>query len=157
MSLQIRSATADDLPLVLQFIRELAEFAQRAHEVTATEERLRALFFGARPMAECLLAFTDGQPAAFAILFTNYSTFLAQPGLYLEDLFVRPAFRRRGIGKALLLHGAKLANERGCGRFEWMVLDWNEPAKAFYRSLGARLMEGFRVFRLSGAELKRYG
>jgi len=156
MSLEIRPAVPGDLALILAFIRELAEYEHLGHEVAATGERLQATLFGPKPAAECLLAFTGGQPAGFAVYFTNCSTFLAQPGLYLEDLFVRPAFRRRGIGKALLLHLARLANARGCGRFEWSVLDWNEPAKEFYRSLGAQQLDDWRIFRLTGAELKKF-
>ena len=131
----IRQATVLDVPLILRFIRDLAVYEQLLSEVSATEERLRATLFppDGRPAAECLLAFWQDAPAGFAVFFQNYSTFLAQPGLYLEDLFVEPALRRRGIGKALLRHCATLANTRGCGRMEWAVLDWNEPAKGFYR------------------------
>lgn len=154
--LQIRPALESDVPLILEFIRGLADYEKLTGEVEADEARVRATLFGARPAAECLLAFADGGPAGFAVFFTNYSTFLAKPGIYLEDLFVKPEFRRRGVGKALLLRLAKLANERGCGRMEWTVLDWNEPAIRFYRSLGARVMPDWRVCRLTGAELARY-
>lgn len=156
MSTAIRSATPADVPLILAFIRGLADYEKLGHEVEATEERLHATLFGAKPAAECLLAFAEGEPAGFAIHFTNYSTFLAKPGLYLEDLFVKPEFRGQGIGKALLLHCAKLANERGCGRMEWTVLDWNEPAIAFYESLGARRMREWQICRLTGEGLARY-
>lgn len=156
MSLEIRPAVPADLPLILQFIHDLADYVGMANDVVATEARLHNSLFGAKPAAECLLAFVDRQPAGFAVFFTNYSTFLAQPGLYLEDLFVRPTFRRRGIGKALLLHLARLANSRDCGRFEWIVVNWNESAKSFYRSLGATQLDDKRVFRLTGAELKKY-
>lgn len=153
----IRPATADDLPLILSFIRGLADYEKLTHEVEATEEKLRNTLFGERPAAECLLAFASpGEPAGFALFFTNYSTFLAKPGLYLEDLFVQPQFRGRGIGKALLLHLAKLANTRGYGRMEWTVLDWNEPAIAFYESLGARRMREWQLCRLTGTELSQY-
>jgi GNAT superfamily N-acetyltransferase len=158
MSCLIRSATPADVPLILEFIRGLAAYEKLTHEVTATEERLHATLFpaGGRAVAECVLAFHDGAPAGFALFFHNYSTFLARPGLYLEDLFVRPELRGRGIGKALLLHLARLANARGCGRFEWSVLDWNEPAKGFYRKLGAVEMADWRTWRLTGAALAQY-
>jgi GNAT superfamily N-acetyltransferase len=153
---QIRPATAADVPLILEFIRDLAVYEKLLHEVETTEERLHATLFGPRPAAECLLAFSAGAPAGFAIYFTNYSTFLAKPGLYLEDLFVRPAFRGQGIGKALLLHLAKLANARGCGRMEWSVLDWNQPAIEFYEAVGARRMKEWQICRLTGAALEQY-
>jgi GNAT superfamily N-acetyltransferase len=154
----IRTATAVDLPLILQFIRDLAAYEQLLPEVEATEERLRATLFppAGRPAAECLLAFWHDRPAGFAISFHNYSTFLAQPGLYLEDLFVEPALRGHGIGKALLLHCARLANARGCGRMEWTVLDWNKSAKGFYRKLGAVEMGEWRICRLTGPALAQY-
>lgn len=153
----IRPATPADLPLILRFIRGLATYEKLLPEVAATEAKLGATLFGPRPAAECLLAFVDGNtPAGFAIFFTNYSTFLAQPGLYLEDLFVEPGLRGRGIGKALLLHLAGLANERGCGRMEWSVLDWNQPAIDFYESLGAERKPEWTTCRLSGAALARY-
>ncbi len=156
MSLQIRPAAVADLPLILEFIRALAAYEKLLDEVEATEDRLRATLFGPRPAAECVLAFESGTPAGFAIYFSNYSTFLAKPGLYLEDLFVAPAFRGRGIGKALLLHLARLANARGCGRMEWAVLDWNQPAIEFYEALGARRMRAWQVCRLTGAALEQY-
>ncbi len=158
MSLSIRPATVDDVPLILEFIRGLAEYEKLAAEVEATAERLQATLFPAtgRPAAECVLAFAEGTPAGFALFFTNYSTFLAQPGLYLEDLYVKSEQRGRGIGKALLLHLAKLANARGCGRMEWAVLDWNAPAIAFYESLGARRLREWQICRLTGAALQQY-
>lgn len=158
MSLHLRAASAADIPLILTFIRGLAEYEKLTHEVEATEERLQATLFPAagRAAAECVLAFADEVPAGFALFFTNYSTFLAKPGLYLEDLFVQPQLRGRGIGKALLLHLARLANIRGCGRMEWSVLDWNEPAIAFYESLGARRMREWQICRLTGAALEQY-
>ncbi|HWL14253.1 MAG TPA: GNAT family N-acetyltransferase [Opitutus sp.] len=155
----IRPAAPTDVPLILEFIRGLADYEQLSHEVEATEEKLRGTLFGERPAAECVLAFADDAartPAGFAIFFTNYSTFLAKPGLYLEDLFVKPEFRGRGFGKTLLLHLAKLANQRGCGRMEWSVLDWNEPAIAFYESLGAERKRAWQICRLTGDALARY-
>jgi GNAT superfamily N-acetyltransferase len=158
MSLAIRSATAADVPLILSFIRALAEYEKLTHEVEATEGKLRATLFpeSGRGAAECAIAFASGEPAGFALFFSNYSTFLAKPGLYLEDLFVKPELRGRGIGKALLLHLAKLANTRGCGRMEWSVLDWNEPAIAFYESIGARRMREWQICRLTGPALAQY-
>jgi len=158
MALSIRSAGAADTALILTFIRGLAEYEKLLPEVEATEDKLRATLFppDGRPAAECVLAFWDGAPAGFAIYFTNYSTFLAQPGLYLEDLFVAPGFRSRGIGKALLLHLARLANHRGCGRMEWTVLDWNQPAIEFYESIGAQRKREWQICRLSGPSLARY-
>jgi GNAT superfamily N-acetyltransferase len=151
----IRPATQADVPLVLRFIRELADFERLLHEVVATEERLRETLFGARPAAEVVIAEEDGEPLGFALFFHNYSTFLAQPGIYLEDLYVRPEARGRGTGRALLAHLARLARERGCGRLEWWVLDWNESALRFYRSLGARGMDEWTVHRLTGPDLDR--
>lgn len=156
--LEIRAATPADIPQILQFIRELAEFEKLLDEVEATEERLRAQLFppaGQRAGAECVLAVADGSPAGFALFFHNFSTFLARPGLYLEDLYVRPALRGRGVGKALLLHLARLAVDRGCGRFEWSVLDWNEPAIAFYESLGAKRLHDWTICRVTGDALTR--
>lgn len=153
--IRIRPAAEADVPLILRFIRELAEYEQLLHEVVATEDRLRETLFGARPAAEVVIAEDDGDPLGFALFFHNYSTFLARPGLYLEDLYVRPEARGRGAGRALLAHLARLARERGCGRLEWWVLDWNEPAIRFYRSLGAQPMDDWTVFRLTGADLDR--
>ena len=154
----IRPATVTDVPLILRFICDLAAYENLLPEVAATEARLRTTLFPAagRPVAECLLAFWQDQPAGFAVFFQNYSTFLAQPGLYLEDLFVAPALRGRGIGKALLLHCASLANSRGCGRMEWAVLDWNESARGFYRKIGAAEMSAWRSCRLTGPALQQY-
>ena len=158
MSITLRPATAADVPQILAFIRGLAEYEKLLHEVEATEARLRATLFPAhgRPAAECVLAFADGTPAGFALYFTTYSTFLAKPGLYLEDLFVLPELRGRGIGKALILHLAKLANARGYGRFEWTVLDWNQPAIAFYEKLGAKRLQEWNICRLTGPALEQY-
>jgi len=158
MILSIRPAVSSDIPQVLKFIRALADYERLTQEVEATEERLHATLFPAQghPAAECLLAFCDAAPAGFAIFFTNYSTFLAKPGLYLEDLFVAPEWRGQGVGKALLLHLARLANARGCGRMEWTVLDWNKPAIEFYDAVGARRMQEWQICRLTGAALQQY-
>lgn len=154
----IRPAAVTDVALILQFIRGLADYEKLRDEVEATEDKLRATLFPAdgRPAAECVLAFLDDAPAGFAIFFTNYSTFLAKPGLYLEDLFVTPDRRGQGVGKALLLHLAQLANRRGCGRMEWTVLNWNQPAIEFYESVGARRMKEWQICRLTGPDLARY-
>ncbi|MDD3180031.1 MAG: GNAT family N-acetyltransferase [Opitutaceae bacterium] len=158
MACYIRSAAPADVPLLLRFIRELAAYEKLLPEVEASETRLHATLFPAdhRPVAESALAFWDGEPAGFVLFFHNYSTFLARPGIHLEDLYVRPELRGRGVGKALWLHVARLANARGCGRFEWAVLDWNEPAKGFYRKLGAAEMSDWRLYRLTGAGLQQY-
>jgi GNAT superfamily N-acetyltransferase len=159
----IRPATEADIPCVLQFIRSLAAYEKLLPRVEATEEKLRATLFpqSGAPVAHAVLAFAEvagGPPkaAGFAVYFFNYSTFLAKPGLYVEDLFVEPEFRGRGFGKALLLHLAKQANARGCGRMEWAVLDWNQPAIDFYRSLGGELQKEWQIFRLTGPALARY-
>ena len=151
----IRPATREDVPVILELIRGLAEYEKLAHECVATEGAIRESLFGARPQAEVLIALADGMPAGFALFFPNYSTFLAKPGIYLEDLFVKPAFRGRGIGKALLAHLAKLAVERHCGRLEWSVLDWNQDAIRFYGSLGAKAMDEWTVYRVTGESLVR--
>ncbi len=159
MTPTLRAATRADVPLILDFIRALADYEKLSGDVVATEAKLAATLFpadGSAPAAHCVLAFADGAPAGFALYFFNYSTFLAAPGLYLEDLFVRPEFRGRGFGKALLLHLAKIANARGCGRMEWSVLDWNQPAIDFYESLGARRMTAWQICRLTGDALARY-
>ena len=155
MDITIRRAAEDDVPLILEFIRGLAEYERLVHEVRATEAKLRESLFGAAPAAEVVIASADGVPVGFALYFHNYSTFLGQRGLYLEDLFVRPEWRGRGVGRKLLEHLAKVAVERNCGRFEWAVLDWNAPAIAFYRSLGAVPMEDWRIFRVTGDPLNR--
>ena len=151
----IRAATSDDVPLILRFIRGLAEYERLAHQVVATEDGLRETLFGPRPYAEVVIAEDGGQPAGFALFFHNYSTFLGRPGIYLEDLYVLPEMRGRGIGRALLSHLARLAVERGCGRLEWWVLDWNEDAIRFYRNLGAEPMDDWTVFRVAGDALAR--
>jgi GNAT superfamily N-acetyltransferase len=153
--LQIAPATPEDVPLVLAFIRELAEYERLTHAVVASEALLHDQLFGDRPGAEVILAREEGEPAGFAVFFHNFSTFVGRRGLYLEDLYVRPEHRGRGVGRALLRYLAALALARGCGRFEWSVLDWNEPAIRFYRSLGARAMDDWTVFRLDGDALGR--
>jgi GNAT superfamily N-acetyltransferase len=151
----IRPATAEDIPLVLAFVGELAEYERLGHLVSATEERLRESLFGARPGAEVLLGFAGDTPAGFAVYFHNFSTFLGVKGLWLEDLYVRPALRRRGYGRAMLLHVARIARSRGCGRFEWAALDWNEPAIRFYKSLGAVALDDWTIFRVTGPALEK--
>ena len=150
----LRPAAMTDIPHILAFIRELGEYEKLAHEVVADETTLATQLFGERPAAEVIIAEVDGEPAGFALFFHNFSTFLGQRGLYLEDLFVRPRFRGLGLGRRLMVHLAKLAVERGCGRFEWSVLDWNEPAIRFYRGLGAIGLEEWTVQRLSGSALQ---
>ncbi len=149
----LRFATPADVPTILELIRGLADYERLADEVVADEETLTATLFGERRVAEVVLAELAGVPAGFALFFHNYSTFLARPGLYLEDLFVRPELRGRKIGETLLAFLAKLAVERGCGRLEWSVLDWNEPALRFYRRLGARAMDEWTVHRVTGEAL----
>jgi len=153
--LTIRPATEADVSLVLTFIRGLADYEHLSHLVTATEETLRDALFGARPGAEVLLAFEAQTPVGFAVFFHNFSTFLGRRGLWLEDIYIDPAFRRKGHGRALLLHVARIAHERGCGRFEWSALDWNTPAIDFYRGLGAVPLDDWTIFRATGAALER--
>ena len=148
-ALRIEPATVSDVPLILQFIRDLAEYEQLAHAVVATEDRLLTHLFGANAVAHAVIAYDGGEPAGFALYFFNFSTFLAQPGLYLEDLFVKPAMRKRGIGRALLAGLARIAVERGCGRMEWAVLTWNELALRVYRGIGAQSLDDWRVMRLT--------
>lgn len=150
----IRRATAADVGLVLEFIRDLGEYERLPHEVVATEEGLLRTLFGESPYAEVLLAFDDDEAAGFALYFHNYSTFLGRPGIYLEDLFVRPAHRGQGLGSRLLAHVARTAVERGCGRLEWWVLDWNRSAIEFYEHLGAEAMDDWTVYRLTGRTLE---
>ena len=153
MSITLRAARASDVPVILHFIQGLADYEKLSHACVATEAELTATLFGERPYAEVLLAFWNEEPAGFALFFHNYSTFLAKPGIYLEDLFVDPAFRGKGMGKALLRALARLAVERGCGRLEWSVLDWNEPAIQFYKSLGAVAMDEWTGYRVTGEAL----
>ena len=153
--IDIRAARPGDEALVLSFIRELAEYEKLQHQVVATEAAVAAALFGAAPRAYCDLAYAGGEPAGFALWFYNFSTFLAKPGIYLEDLFVRPQFRGQGIGKALLANLAKRALAQDCGRLEWWVLDWNTPSIEFYKSLGAQPMEDWTVFRVTGEALAR--
>jgi len=145
---EIRPATEQDAPVILNLIRELAEYEREPDAVVATEEGLREVLFGAKPSAEVLLALEEGAPIGFAVYFYNFSTWLGRPGLYLEDLFVRPTARGKGYGRALLVELAKIARARGCGRMEWAVLDWNDPAIQFYRKLGAEPKTEWTVFRL---------
>jgi GNAT superfamily N-acetyltransferase len=150
----IRKATVLDMPVICQLIRELAEFERLSHEVVVEENRLRGHLFGPRPFAEVILAEDAGEVVGFAFYFYTYSTFLGRPGIYLEDLFVRPAHRGKGHGKALLIQLAKTAVEQGCGRVEWAVLNWNEPAIRFYQALEAKPMNEWTVYRLSGQALQ---
>lgn len=150
----IREADETDVPLVLALIRELAEYERLLHECVATEDDLRRTLFGEVRHAEVLIAEEAGEPVGFALFCPNYSTFLGRPGLHLEDLFVRPAFRGRGLGRALLVHLARLALRRGYGRFEWNVLDWNQDAWRFYRSVGAEPLEEWTTFRVAGGALE---
>jgi GNAT superfamily N-acetyltransferase len=152
---QIRPASVDDVPIILQLIRDLATYERAPNEVTATEEQLVDVLFGEKPAAEVLLAFEGKEPVGFAVYFYNFSTWLGRPGLYLEDLFVKPEKRGKGYGRALLVELAKIARDRGCGRMEWAVLDWNEPAIKFYRALGATPMHEWTVFRLTRDEIAK--
>jgi GNAT superfamily N-acetyltransferase len=157
MTLRIDPAVPADVPTILQLIRELAEFEQLLHEVVATEQDVHEALFGARPVAEAVVGRADGEVAGFALFFHNYSTFRGRPGLYLEDLYVRPQYRGRGYGKALLTHLAGLAVRRRCARMEWAVLDWNRRAIEFYESLGARPVDGWTVYRLTDEALLKAG
>lgn len=158
---RIRAAERRDLTVIVELIRELAEFEQLSHLCEVTPEALGPHLFGPKPVAECLVGEVQGdvqgegggRVVAFALFFTNFSTFLAKPGLYLEDLYVQPAYRGTGLGKALLIHLAQLAVKRGCGRFEWSVLDWNENAIRFYEGLGASVMPDWRICRVTGDAL----
>lgn len=154
--LTIVPATERDVPLILELIRSLAEYEHLADQVVATEDSLRSSLFGARPAAEVLIAFVDSSAVGFAVFFHNYSTFLGRAGLYLEDLFVRPEWRSRGIGRALLGSVARIAVDRGCGRMEWSVLDWNAPAIRVYEATGASPMDEWTVYRLTGDALTRF-
>ncbi len=153
----VRPARIEDTANVAQLIRELAEYERLSHEVVLNEADLRQHLFGPTPRAEVLIAEADGAVVGFALFFHNFSTFLSRPGLYLEDLFVRPAYRHQGHGSALLRQLARIAVQRGCGRFEWAVLDWNKPAIEFYRGLGAVQMHEWRIFRVTGDVLRKLG
>ena len=152
---EIRPATEDDVPLILSLIRELAEYERLSHEVVATEDMLRESLFGERRAAEVFMADYEDALTGFALFFHSFSTFLGRPGIYLEDLYVKPEFRGKGIGRALLTYLARLAKERGCGRLEWSVLDWNEPAIKLYKNIGAIPMDEWTVYRVSGEALDR--
>ena len=155
--IHVRLAAAYDVPLILAFVKALADYEKLSDQVAADESRLRDTLFGKHAYAETLIAEFKGEPAGFALFFHSYSTFLARPGIYLEDLFVKPELRGRGIGKALLTRLAQLAVERGCGRLEWFVLNWNQPAIDFYRSLGAEPLDEWTFYRLTGEALQRLG
>jgi GNAT superfamily N-acetyltransferase len=152
---EIRPAHVEDVPIILELIRDLATYERAPNEVAATEEQLVDVLFGERPAAEVLLAFEGQSPVGFAVFFHNFSTWLGRPGLYLEDLFVKPENRGKGYGRALLIELAKIARDRGCGRMEWAVLDWNEPAIKFYHALGAKPMDEWTVFRLTREGIAR--
>ncbi len=153
----LRPARPEDCTAIVGLIRELAVFEKLEHLVVVTPESLRPQLFGERPAAEAVVAEVDGQVVAFALFFTNFSTFLGRPGLYLEDLYVQPAHRGSGLGKALLQHLGALAVQRGCGRFEWSVLDWNENAIRFYEKMGATVLPDWRICRVTGEALARFG
>ena len=152
---EIRPANVRDVSIILQLIRDLATYERAPNEVTATEEQLVDVLFGKKPAAEVLLAFENETPIGFAVFFHNFSTWLGRPGLYLEDLFVKPEHRGKGYGRALLVDLAKIARDRGCGRMEWAVLNWNEPAIQFYHKLGAKPMEEWTVFRLTRDRIEK--
>jgi GNAT superfamily N-acetyltransferase len=152
---EIRAARVEDVPIILQLIRDLATYERAPDEVIATEEQLVDVLFGERPTAEVLLAFEEESPVGFAVYFYSFSTWLGRPGLYLEDLFVNPEKRGKGYGRALLVELAKIASDRGCGRMEWAVLNWNEPAIKFYQALGAKPMNEWTVFRLTRDEIAK--
>ncbi len=158
MSLRISAARSSDVGVILQLVRELADYEKLSHEVTASEERMRAALFPSEghPAAECLIAWQDKEPAGFALFFGNFSTFLAQSGIHLEDIYVRPEMRGHGIGKKLISEVARIACKRGCGRLEWSVLDWNKPAIRFYESIGARHRPDWNLCRLEGPALSRF-
>ena len=152
---RIRPATIEDTPLILAFIEQLAEYEKLAHEVVATEDILRKTLFEDRSVAEVILGYQGENPVSFALFFYNFSTFLGRPGLYLEDLFVKPEGRGKGVGRVMLAYLARRAQQRGCGRFEWSVLDWNQPAITFYESIGAVAMDDWTGYRVTGSALER--
>jgi GNAT superfamily N-acetyltransferase len=153
MSLEIRIATEADVPLILSFIKELARYERLSDEVSATEDLLRESLFGERQGAEVMIGYREDEPASFALFFHNFSTFLGRPGIYLEDLYVKPELRGKGIGRAMLAYLAKLTKERDCGRLEWSVLNWNEPAIRLYKGIDAVPMDEWTVYRLTGEAL----
>ena len=153
----IRPARSGDITLILDFVRELAQYERLSHLVSASEQSLLDSLFGSHPGAEVALGFERATPVAFAVFFHNFSTFLGTRGLWLEDLYVKPQFRRRGYGRALFVHVARIAYERRCGRFEWAALDWNTPAIEFYKALGASTLDDWTIFRVTGATLARLG
>jgi GNAT superfamily N-acetyltransferase len=153
--IRIERAVESQVPLILNFVRQLAEYEKLLHKVEADEARIRESLFGPRPCADVVIAYLGGQPAGLAIFFQTYSTFWGRPGIYLEDLFVEPRFRGHGVGKALLVHLAQLTLERGGARLEWSVLDWNEPAIQFYRRLGAEPLDEWTMYRVTGEKLDR--
>lgn len=153
--LMIRPATKSDVPIILAFIKMLADYERLSHEVLATEESLRETLFGRRRTAEVAIGYFKREAVGFVLFFHNYSTFLGRPGIYIEDLFIHESYRRRGFGQALLRYVARIAAERGCGRLEWSVLDWNQPAVEFYRKLGAIPMNEWTVFRITGSDLEK--
>ena len=148
-SFEIRDADVADIPIIMQLIRDLATYERAPNDVIATEQDLREVLFGVEPAAKVVIAFEDTTPVGFAVYFFNFSTWLGRPGLYLEDLFVKPEMRGRGYGRALLVHLAKIARDHKCGRMEWAVLTWNDPAIQFYKKLGAAALDEWRVFRLT--------
>lgn len=156
-SLQIRPAQPGDVEVLFQMVQALAEYEHLAHQVTGSAAALAEHLFGPRPYAEAILAEWEGKPAGFSLFLHNYSTFLTKPGLYIEDIFVLPEHRRRGIGRALLTYLAHLAVRRGCGRLEWTVLDWNAPAISFYQQMGADVLPDWRICRVTGDALQRLG
>src|SRR5256884_7649421 len=151
---KIRDATVADIPIILQLIRDLATYERAPDDVVATEKGLHQVLFGAEPAAKVVIAFENTEPVGFADYFFNFSTWLGRPGLYLEDLFVKPEERGKGYGRALLVHLGRIARERGCGRMEWAVLNWNEPAIKFYRALGAKPLDEWTVYRLTGDDIE---
>lgn len=154
-NISIRPATPEDVPLILTFIHELATYEKLAHEVVATERDMHEALFGERPVIEAVIASLDDEPVGYALCFSTFSTFLGKPGLYLEDLYVRPAARGFGVGRKLLEHLARVTVDRGWGRLEWSVLDWNEPSIAFYKKMGATPMDEWTIFRLTGQPLRK--
>jgi len=154
-NVQIVPARPDDVPVILDLIRGLGEYERLSHEIVATEDGLRKCLFGDRPAAEVVLAYVDTTVVGFALFFHNFSTFLGRRGLWLEDIFVKPEHRRKGYGRALFLHVARIAHERECGRYEWAALDWNEPAIRFYKSMGAVALDDWTIFRVTGEALRR--